>query len=150
MLFPLSRPGHPAAEHSCADNGPVMLVCLARRFSEEKDVAGIEGRARKIISCRFLAQLDQERAYDSASIGIAMYPDGAADLKDLVKYSDQAMYAAKRADRIRYSYFTSALQKASPACMRLITDMHSALLGSQFQGFYQSIVELATGRVHKA
>jgi predicted signal transduction protein with EAL and GGDEF domain len=60
------------------------------------------------------------------------------------------MYAAKHAGRNRYSYFTSALQQASEARMRLITDMHGALADGQFRVYYQPIVELSTGHVHKA
>ncbi len=113
--------------------------------------SGIDRLAYQVLSQLALPfQLGQERAYISASIGIALYPDDAADLEDLVKYADQAMYAAKRAGRNRYSYFTSALQQTFEARMRLINDMHVALSEGQFEVHYQPIVELATGDVHKA
>ncbi len=120
-------------------------------LSEPAGSSGIDRLAYRVLGGLSAPyQLGQERAYISASIGIALYPDDAADLEDLVKYADQAMYAAKHAGRNRYSYFTSALHQASETRMRLITDMHAALAGGQFRLYYQPIVELATGHVHKA
>ncbi len=120
-------------------------------LSDPAGSSGIDRLAYQVLNQLSMPfQLGRERAYVSASIGIALYPDDAADLEDLVKYADQAMYAAKRAGRNRYSYFTSALHQASEARMRMITDMHGALADGQFRMYYQPIVELATGHVHKA
>lgn len=41
----------------------------------------------------------------AASIGITLYPDDAADLKQLLNHADQAMYAAKAEGRGRYKYY---------------------------------------------
>ncbi len=94
--------------------------------------------------------LGEHRIYVSASIGVTVYPDDAEDAEDLLRYADQAMYVAKKAGRNRYCYFTSALQHAAVSRMRLSTDLRSALELQQFTVYYQPIVELATGRVHKA
>jgi diguanylate cyclase (GGDEF)-like protein len=40
----------------------------------------------------------------SASIGIGVFPQDAADLETLLKYADAAMYEAKRAGKGRFSY----------------------------------------------
>ena len=95
-------------------------------------------------------QLGNERAYVSASIGITFYPDDATEIEDLFKQADQAMYVAKDAGRSRFSYFTPALQEAAQTRVRLTNDLRQALTDEQFRVFYQPIVELQTGRVHKA
>ncbi len=95
-------------------------------------------------------QLGLERAYVSASIGITFYPDDATEIEDLFKQADQAMYVAKDAGRSRFSYFTPALQEAAQTRVRLTNDLRQALTDQQFRVFYQPIVELQTGRVHKA
>ncbi|MDO9003487.1 MAG: EAL domain-containing protein [Aquabacterium sp.] len=95
-------------------------------------------------------QLGLERAYVSASIGITFYPDDATDIEDLFKQADQAMYVAKDAGRSRFSYFTPSLQEAAQTRVRLTNDLRQALTDQQFRVFYQPIVELKTGRVHKA
>ena len=94
--------------------------------------------------------LGEDQAYVSASVGITVYPDDAESIEDLLKNADQAMYAAKRAGRNRYSYFTPAMQDAANERMRLVRDLHHASLAGEFSVYYQPIVELATGHIHKA
>ncbi|MGZ8287807.1 MAG: EAL domain-containing protein [Telluria sp.] len=94
--------------------------------------------------------LGQEQAFVSASIGITLYPDDADDVDDLLKHADQAMYAAKGAGRNRFSYFTPALQVAALNRMRLTNDLRGALKGDQLRVYFQPIVHLRTGRIHKA
>jgi diguanylate cyclase (GGDEF)-like protein/PAS domain S-box-containing protein len=94
--------------------------------------------------------LGQEQAFVSASIGITLYPDDAASIEDLLKHADQAMYAAKDAGRNRFSYFTPALQVAALNRMRLTNDLRGAVKGQQLELYFQPIVHLETGRIHKA
>jgi diguanylate cyclase (GGDEF)-like protein/PAS domain S-box-containing protein len=94
--------------------------------------------------------LGQEQAFVSASIGFTLYPDDAASMEDLLKHADQAMYAAKDAGRNRSSYFTPALQVAALNRMRLTNDLRGAVKGQQLELYFQPIVHLKTGRIHKA
>lgn len=95
-------------------------------------------------------QLGIEMTYISASMGITIYPEDATEAATLLRNADQAMYAAKRQGRNRFHYYTPAMQEAANARMRLSNDMHIALADNQFKVYYQPIVELATGRIHKA
>jgi diguanylate cyclase (GGDEF)-like protein/PAS domain S-box-containing protein len=95
-------------------------------------------------------QLGEEMVYVSTSIGITLYPDDADNIEALLKNADQAMYAAKQQGRNRCSYFTPSMQEAAQARMRLANDLRGALSGEQFRLYYQPIIELATGAIHKA
>ena len=95
-------------------------------------------------------ELHDEKAYISASIGVSVYPDDATEALDLLRTADQAMFAAKNEGRNRYNYFTSSMQKTSQQRMRLIRDIHQALILDQFSVHYQPIIELATGDFYKA
>ncbi|MFB9241589.1 EAL domain-containing protein [Massilia antarctica] len=153
--------------------GDVLLVDAARRISgcvrESDTVARLGGDEFTVIlpqlgetgSVGVIAQkildvlqapftLDQEQAYISASVGITLYPDDARDIDDLLKHADQAMYAAKNAGRNRFSYFTPALQVAALNRMRMTNDLRSALKGGQFRVYFQPIVHLRSGKIHKA
>ncbi|HEY8084623.1 MAG TPA: EAL domain-containing protein [Methylophilaceae bacterium] len=95
-------------------------------------------------------QLGSELAYISASIGITLYPADALTADALLKNADQAMYAAKNQGRNRYHYFTQSMQLAAQARLRLMQDLRKALDAQQFRVYYQPIVELASGAIHKA
>jgi EAL domain-containing protein (putative c-di-GMP-specific phosphodiesterase class I) len=86
----------------------------------------------------------------SASIGIALYPDDATDVEELVKRADQSMYAAKAGGRNRFSFFTQDLQDSAESRIWLANDIRFALHNNQFWIAYQPIHRLADGAVHKA
>jgi diguanylate cyclase (GGDEF)-like protein len=153
--------------------GDVLLVDAARRIrscvresdtvarlggdeftvilSELDQVSPVDAIAQKILNVlQAPYQLGQEQAFVSASIGITLYPDDARDIDDLLKHADQAMYAAKGAGRNRFSYFTPALQVAAVNRMRLTNDLRIALKNDQFRLYFQPIVHLKTGKIHKA
>ncbi|MBI3524546.1 MAG: EAL domain-containing protein [Betaproteobacteria bacterium] len=95
-------------------------------------------------------QVANEVIYISASIGIALYPNDAANIEQLLKNADLAMYAAKNAGRSRFSYFTDEMQAAAQKRLRMVGDLRGTLAGGQFRLYFQPIVELASGRIMKA
>jgi diguanylate cyclase (GGDEF)-like protein/PAS domain S-box-containing protein len=116
-----------------------------------EQVASAERVAQNVVEQ--LAQhfeLGGERAAVSASVGIAFYPADAQSAVELVRNADQAMYAAKRAGRNRYHYFTSDLQREAQQRQQLALDLRGALAAGQFELYYQPIVNLASGTVERA
>lgn len=94
--------------------------------------------------------LRNELAHISASIGITMYPNDAKNIEDLLKNADQAMYVSKNNGRNRYSYFTQSLQDEAQKRLHLTKDLRIALAENQFKVYFQPIINLATGKAHKA
>lgn len=120
-------------------------------LGEQGELGSVERIAQDIL--RKIAQpfhLGSEAVYVTTSIGITFYPEDATDMDTLIKHADQAMYAAKSQGRNRYNYFTRVMQTAAQNRMRLANDLHGALIDNQFRVYYQPIIELATGIVHKA
>ena len=114
-------------------------------------VGSVERVARSMIDLLLQPfELGGEKAFLSASIGIALYPPDARELNDLVERADQAMYASKNAGRNRFSYFAPDLQEAAQARQSIAADLREAIRAQQFEIFYQPIVSLQTGAVHKA
>ena len=120
-------------------------------LTELNEVSRVDALAQHIL--HELAEpfrLEGEMVYVSASIGITLYPHDATAVEDMVKNADQAMYAAKAAGRNRFSYFAQSMQQTAQAKLRLISDLRGALVACEFRVYYQPIVELATGHIHKA
>jgi diguanylate cyclase (GGDEF)-like protein/PAS domain S-box-containing protein len=155
------------------DSGDLLLIEAARRIrecvresdtvarmggdeftvilTEQNDKSTLEHILQKLLhSLATVFQLGDEQVFVSASIGITMYPADAAEVENLLKNADQALYVAKGAGRNRYSYFTPALQEAAQTRVRLVNDLRSGLADKQFRVVYQPIVELASGSIHKA
>ena len=86
----------------------------------------------------------------SGSVGIALYPEDANSIEDLLKHADQAMYAAKQAGRNGFSYFTRSMQEEAKEKMALINDLHAALERNQLEVYFQPIVDALTGKIVKA
>jgi diguanylate cyclase (GGDEF)-like protein/PAS domain S-box-containing protein len=95
-------------------------------------------------------QLGVETLFVSASVGIALFPEHGAQIENVLRHADQAMYAAKNAGRNRFCYFTYAMQDAAQAKMQLTRDLRGALEANQFEVHYQPIVDLASGVPRKA
>jgi len=94
--------------------------------------------------------LRNEITHLSASLGITLYPDDATVGDDLLKNADQAMRVAKNNGRNRFSYFTLALQENAQKRLHLVSDLREALAKNQFRVYFQPIIELSSGEVHKA
>ena len=95
-------------------------------------------------------QLANAVTHVSASIGITLYPNDATEIQSLMKNADQAMYLSKSLGRNRFSHYTPELQETAQKRLRLTNDLREALAANQFQVYYQPIVTLATGSIHKA
>lgn len=111
--------------------GDELLVAITRRMSARlrstdsmyrqggdefvvlmTDVTGsveAEQLARRLIeSCQMPVGISGRRFMVTVSIGIALYPDDATHLGDLVQYADRGMYEAKTSGRNRYARITHA------------------------------------------
>ncbi|MEZ0232271.1 MAG: putative bifunctional diguanylate cyclase/phosphodiesterase [Methylophilaceae bacterium] len=94
--------------------------------------------------------IHNELIHITTSIGITVYPNDAEEVDVLLKNADQAMYAAKTEGRNCYHYFTLSMQQAAIARMRIANDLRSAITNREFRVYYQPIIELKNGNIHKA
>ncbi|MFT5226621.1 MAG: diguanylate cyclase (GGDEF)-like protein/PAS domain S-box-containing protein [Polaribacter sp.] len=94
--------------------------------------------------------LGQDVVYISTSIGITLYPQDASGPVEMLRNADQAMYAAKNTGGNRFQYFRPSMQENALSRMSLIGDLRIALQNNEFQLYYQPIVNLVNGDIHKA
>lgn len=94
--------------------------------------------------------LNTSQAYVTASIGIALSPADADDFENLIRYADQAMYAAKNKGRNAFCYFTPSMQIMMDKHLQLAQDLRRAVAENQFLAYYQPIVDLDKNQIVKA
>lgn len=80
------------------DEFGIVLVSLA----SHNDCEQIAGKILTALNTPF--DLDGTTVHISASIGAALYPDHGNDTNTLVQLADEAMYAAKKAGKNRFSW----------------------------------------------
>ncbi|NTV91024.1 MAG: EAL domain-containing protein, partial [Clostridiales bacterium] len=71
------------------------------------------------------------------SMGLAMYPADARNLRDLMKNSDMAMYKAKEAGKNRHVFFDNIMKEEALKRMLISNQLHGALGNNEFKLFYQ-------------
>ncbi len=79
----------------------------------------------------------------SASSGSNLLPRP----QDLLRAADTAMYHARLEGKGRYVVFHRAMHTLAVAHLQLETDLRRAIIATEFQLYYQPIVELATGKI---
>lgn len=110
--------------------GPEELVAVAQRL-----LAAIAHPLR--VNC-------QEYQL-SASIGIAIYPQNAADGSSLLKNADIAMYRAKAAGKNTYHVYSHETDAQSLERLSLEHDLRQAVARREFEVYYQPKIDIRSG-----
>ncbi|ABG41190.1 diguanylate cyclase with GAF sensor [Paraglaciecola sp. T6c] len=84
--------------------GDEFIIVLRDAISPE-DIAALGRKLSDALAKPYFIQ--DESVYCTASIGIAFYPNDAADMDTLLKNADQAMYKAKAKGRNSVHYFAN-------------------------------------------
>jgi len=95
-------------------------------------------------------QLDNEKVFLTASIGVTFYPQDSKDIDILQRNGDQAMYAAKGNGRNSFHFFTPELQERAVRKRKMIKDLREAIQQQQFEIYYQPIIDMETQGLTKA
>jgi diguanylate cyclase (GGDEF)-like protein len=82
-----------------------------------------------------------------ASIGIALAPQHGADLDQILKNADLAMYAAKSAGRRTYRFFEPEMDARVRARRILEMDLRQAIIDGSFEVYYQPSVSLKDNEI---
>jgi diguanylate cyclase (GGDEF)-like protein len=81
------------------------------------------------------------------SVGIALFPDNAADFDSLMQAADTAMYRAKAAGRKGYRFYDAAMNAEALARMQMRSRLSKALERGELSLRYQPQVDLNSGRI---
>jgi diguanylate cyclase (GGDEF)-like protein/PAS domain S-box-containing protein len=119
------------------------VLQTASRQPEDSDQLG--RRLAEVIAEPY--DLDGQQIVISTSIGIAVAPDDGAQVDDLIKRADVALYAAKAAGRSTYRFFERRMDEELRKKQTLKADLRLALDRGDLRLQYQPIVDLRTNRI---
>ncbi|MCP5143420.1 MAG: EAL domain-containing protein [Gammaproteobacteria bacterium] len=83
----------------------------------------------------------------TASIGVCLYPQDAADEQALTKNADIAMYLAKEEGKNNVQFYAPGIRSQSIERLRIESNLRCALAQNEFTLSYQPKVEIATNRI---
>jgi diguanylate cyclase (GGDEF)-like protein len=108
-----------------------------------KDASLLHEIGAKIVeTVRSPFHIDDNQYFVTASIGIAVFPDHSDSAETLMMYADQALYAAKRAGKNQYQFFTQTMQQEISERISLTHDLRSAVDNGELHLVYQPIYRL--------
>jgi diguanylate cyclase len=87
-------------------------------------------------------ELDGRQVHVTCSVGVALYPDAARTIPDLVKSADRALYQAKRGGRNRVAHFNGSTGAHDLIQSALAADLNVALKRGEFGLHFQPQVSL--------
>lgn len=115
----------------------------------------IGNQANAVMTCeRLLAcltkpiSLDGYSVYCHASIGIALYPKHGDNSETLLRNADSAMYRAKKIRGCSLSVYDTVLSKPTVRHVRLLGDLHAAVINKEFFLNYQPIYDISRDKIH--
>jgi len=114
------------------------------------DVGGDDGaidvvnRVRQAVEKPFV--VDDVPVAVEATVGLALFPDHAANIDDLLQKADVALHAAK-AGKLDWQLYEPSADANSRPRLTLLPELREALSGRQLVLHYQPQLDLATGTV---
>jgi diguanylate cyclase (GGDEF)-like protein len=120
------------------------FTVLLQDYASEEDIKNVAQKLLETFHDGF--DIANQDIHISASIGIAVYPDDADNVDELLQCADTAMYSAKDLGRNRFSFYTDEMKQAAVQRLRLEQAMRSSIGRAEFLLHYQPVVDLQNGR----
>ncbi|MDR6093723.1 EAL domain-containing protein [Stenotrophomonas sp. SORGH_AS_0321] len=113
--------------------GDEFVIVLA--IDEPDDAVVVAERIIAAVAEPFLIEAAELQV--TASLGIALYPEDAADERELMANADAAMYHTKQGGRNGYTFFTPSMQVSANRQLRLLQDLRKATERGELLLHYQ-------------
>ncbi len=154
--------GHLAGDMLIKEVAERLLSCVrdtdtVARFGGDEFVILLEGISQMIDASRIARkildilavpmEIQGNRLFIGASIGITVYPGDADDVVSLLRNADIAMYRAKEAGRNTFQFYTEEMNRKLNERVRMVVDMRRALNEGEFSLVYQPIVRFQDRKV---
>jgi len=117
-------------------------------FADEQKVCAL---GQKILeSFRSSIAIDEHEYFTSCSMGIALYPNDAVSVDELLQHADTAMYRAKEEGKHRYKFFATEMNRESHRRLSIEKNLKTAIEKDEFILFFQPQISLETKTINGA
>ncbi|WP_295481243.1 phosphodiesterase DibA [uncultured Pseudomonas sp.] len=90
-------------------------------------------------------EVEDQRLFISASIGISLFPSDAQSAEQLLRNADSALFKAKNNGRACYALYTEELTAHAQHRVETAGELRRALAQEELRVFYQPVHDLLTG-----
>ncbi|MGB6241717.1 MAG: EAL domain-containing protein [Castellaniella sp.] len=153
--------GHHMGDALLQEMAQRLRTCLPKsallsRYSGDDFVVVLPGATRQQALAQAQAlqqeialplQLGGQDIFSSATVGVAHYPDDAAEFDALLKSAETAMYRAKSDGRHQVGFFTVEMQARVSRELALISALKQALRNRELSLVYQPQLALNDGAI---
>jgi len=123
--------------------GDEFVIALNGVAHGEEVLGLLERRLMPLI--RESYQIDGADLHLSCSVGVAMYPDDASTIDDLMRHADVAMYQAKATGRDNAHFFTPELNDRAHRRLQVELELRHAIERGELSLHYQPRMAATTG-----
>lgn len=115
------------------------FVVLLESYKNDDNISHVARKMLKSVAEPML--LGGHSVSVSPSVGIAVYPEDAADATELLKHADVAMYHAKDLGRNNFQFFIQEMNEKAQMQLAKETRLRSAWQHNEFLNHYQPIYD---------
>lgn len=119
------------------------FMVLLTHVTHPNDVAKVAAKINRALLPAI--ELNNQKYFITASIGIALYPNDSSDPLKLVQYADFAMSLVKKRGKNHYQYYKSDLNVEAEKMMRLANDLRFAVQSDQLDIYFHPQISASTG-----
>lgn len=122
------------------------FAVIATNIHRSEDAANV---AEKIIEAvRQPLIINGHELYVTTSVGISLYPADTADLDELVKHADIALYQAKEMGKNTFQFYSEKINALTLTNLQIESDLRNAIKRSELFLEFQPQIDLKTGQVY--
>ncbi len=121
------------------------FAIIQSSIQQPAEAAALAARVREAI--RAPIELNGHQVVVDTSIGISIAPDDGTGLDELLKTADIALYEAKNTGRGTYCFYETDMNERMQIRGKLEQDLRRALANSEFELFYQPIVNVRDNKI---
>jgi diguanylate cyclase (GGDEF)-like protein/PAS domain S-box-containing protein len=133
------------AEDVVVRMGGDEFIVILKGVKTTEQVNEAAGRINHALSAPMV--IDGRTLVTTVSIGVALYPHDGADMGELLRHSDTAMYQAKDRGRNNFQLFAPGMDRRLKERIAIESSLRTALSSGQLDVHYQPIVDIESQAV---